>query len=155
MAATLKTKLTPGMMIPFFELPSAFGGSVSLWKLRARKNMVLAFVPNECPICEEFLHTFTSAYYQYEAENTQILAIVRGGEKAASKVQDEVGPPFPILYDADGRITGEYTDRIPAIFVADKFGEMRRQFIPGPGESLPSQKEILDVVELINLECPE
>jgi len=155
MAVTLMTKLTPGKLIPFFELPSAFGGSVSLWNLKAKKNMVLAFIPNECPICDEFLYTLTSAYYQYETENTQILVIVCGDEKAASRIQDEVGPPFPILYDADGRITGEYTDRIPAVFVADKFGELRRQFIPGPGESLPSQKEILDVVELINLECPE
>ena len=38
--------------------------------------------------------------------------------------------------------------------VDNRFGELRAEWFARGGR-FPAQKEILDVVELINLECPE
>jgi len=156
MAVMLRPKLKLRSLIPVFQLMSADGRAVNIWDYKSRKNMVLAFLPaSDCPECVEFLRSASNMYHRYEEENAVLLLIVRGGVESATALYDKLHPPFPILYDEIGEVTRRYTDVVPAVFVADKFGELYAQWIVGPDGFLPTQKEILDVVELINLECPE
>mgnify|MGYP005851464439 CR=1 FL=1 len=155
MVQSTQTRLPNRAMIPVFGLPTADGGRVDLWELKRRKNVVLAFLPPDCSRCEEFLNSVSGARDRYEEENAVFVAVIRGGGEEASEVQAAVRPSYPIAYDETGRVTGMYTDTIPAVFVADRYGELREQFVSEPGEELPSQSRVLDVVELINLECPE
>ena len=147
--------ITVKSMIPVFELMSADGTTVNIWDYKGRKHMVLIFLPDECPICTEFLGSIANAYHQYEEDDAVVLPIVVGSRKQAVKLRDELNPPYPILFDEHGMVAERYTDRLPAVFVADKFGELYGEWIVGRGATLPSQKEILDVLDLINLECPE
>jgi peroxiredoxin len=154
--AVTETKLNPRQMIPPFELMSADGNAVNICDFKGRKNMAIFFLPGgDCPVCTEFLHTVVNAYHHYEEENTAVLPIIRDGVERAVALRDELKPPFPILYDEMGKVTAQYTDRVPAVFVVDRYGELYAEWVVGPGGSLPTQKEILDVADLINLECPE
>lgn len=156
MPAVTKPKLEVGSIIPFFELMSVEGRTVSIWDLRAKKNMVLVFLPAEdCPSCDDFLRSTALSYHRYETERADVLAIVRGTFEQAMSLRDRIRPPYPVLYDVTGAVTSRYTDELPAVFVADKFGELYAEWIVGRGGFFPAQKEILDIVELINLECPE
>ena len=155
MAAIAEPKLGVRSMIPVFQLKSTDGKTVSIWDYKGRKHVVLAFLPPECPVCMAFLRSVSDAYQRYEEENAVVLPIIIGSQEQAVSVHDELQPPYPILYDEHGKVGDRYTDRLSAIFVADKFGELYAKWNAGRGESFPSQKDILDVLEAIELECPE
>ena len=156
MAAAVETKLKPGSMIPAFQLMSAEGRSVNTWDYKGRMNMVLAFLPGEGDAGSTgFIRSVAEMYHQYEEEDAVFIGIVDGGVERANSLRDELHPPFPILYDEAGEVTGSYTDALPAVFVADRFGELYAQWVVGAAGFFPSQKEVLDALELINLECPE
>lgn len=156
MAAMETSKLRIGAMMPAFELMSAEGTTINIWDLKALKNIVIAFLPAEsCAGCDDFLTATAENYLQYKVETTEFLCVIRGRQDDAIEVKSRLNPPFPILYDETGKVTDRYTDSIPAVFVGDRFGEIYAQWIVGANGSFPTQKEILDVVELINLECPE
>lgn len=149
-------KLQVRTQIPPFQLMSADGQAVNIWDFKALKHMVLVFLPrSDCPSCIEFLRTAVNTYNQYEEERAVWLPVVRGNVEQAVAIRDAVQPPFPVLFDPEGKVTGQYTNVLPAVFVADKFGELYAEWFVGTTGIFPSQKDILDVVELINLECPE
>ena len=149
-------KLSLRTMVPPFELPSAGGGTISIWDYKGLHHLMIAFLPGgDCPECIEFLRAVSDEYPQYEEENTVVLAAIRDTESRANALHDQLQPPFPVLYGETGVVSDRYASSLPAVFVADKFGELYAQWIVGPGGSFPSQKEILDVLDLINLECPE
>ena len=155
MAAVAEPKLKVKSMIPVFEMISTDGKTVNIWNYKGRKHTVLAFMPPDCPLCTEFLHTVSNVYHEYEEENAVVLPIVVGNQKQAIDLHDELQPPYPILFDEHGKVAERYADRLPAVFVADKFGQLYAEWIVGRGGSFPSQKEILDVLDAIELECPE
>lgn len=148
-------KIEVRSLIPPFELLSAEGQAVNLWRFKQQSNLVLIFLPiPDCPGCTEFLDVTKRNYHQYHDERTVALVIVRGDADAAVSLRDRLDLPFQILYDPDGHVTQQYAYETPAVFVADRFGELRAEWTAGDGR-FPSQKDILDTVELINLECPE
>ena len=152
MVTALQPKLSLHAMIPPFTLPSVEGEPVSVWDFKGRANLVLAFLPGgDCAECEEFVHAVMDNSDAYREERTEVFGIVREAEAHF----DELHPAFPLLYDETGEATEKYTDALPAVFVADRFGELYAQWIIGPDGLFPAQKRILDVIELINLECPE
>ena len=155
MTAAAEPRLKLKSMIPVFELMSVDGKTVNVWDYKGRKHMVLAFLAPDCPLCTEFLQMIARAYHQYEEENAVFLPVIVGRREQAEALQDELHPPYPILFDQHGKVAERYTDRLPAIFVADKFGQLYAEWIVRPGEELPTQKEILDVLDAIELECPE
>ncbi len=156
MTTDLEPRLELETLIPPLRLPSAGGEEIDVWDLKGRKNLVLAFFPGgPCAECEEFVEAVKAEYEHYSEDNAVVLAIVRDAEWHAALLQDRFQPPFPVLYDKSGDMMARYTRCLPAVFVADKFGELYAQWIIGPGGKFPAQKEILDVLDLINLECPE
>ncbi|HET6456911.1 MAG TPA: redoxin domain-containing protein [Armatimonadota bacterium] len=155
MTAATEPRLKVKSMIPVFELESVDGKRVNLWDYKGRKHMVLAFLPPDCPICLDFMEATADAYHQYEEEYAVFLPVIVGRREQAEALQDELHPPYPILFDQHGKVAERYADRLPAIFVADKFGQLYAEWIIEPGEQLPTQREILDVLDAIELECPE
>jgi len=147
MAIATAPKLEIRTMIPPFELPSADGESVNVWQFKQQKNLVLVFLPSmSCPGCAEFVEKMDENCREYDEELAAVLVIVRSDRDAIA-----LRSPLAVLYDRDGRVTEQYASSAPAVFVADRFGELQAEW----QGRFPSQKEILDVVELINLECPE
>ena len=153
--AVAEPKLKIRSMMPVFQLMTADGETVNRWDYKGRKHMVLAFLPADCPVCTEFLHIVSNAYHQYEEENAVFLPAIVGSREQAIDLRDELDPPYPILFDEHGKVAERYTDRLPALFVADKFGQLYAEWIVGRGGSMPMQKDILDVLDAIELECPE
>lgn len=127
-----------------------------IWDYKGRRNMVLVFLPAEsCPECSNFVSGAAASYDSYDEENAVVLAVLTGDLEEAVAFRDELKAPFPMLYDPQGWVTARYTDWPPAVFVADKFGELYAEWTVGHGGFFPTQEEILDTLELINLECPE
>jgi peroxiredoxin len=148
-------KIKPRDMIPIFQLMSVEGQPVNIWTYKGRKNIVIVFLTKDLsPPYLEFLRSITNLYPRYEEEDAVVLVIVKGSLNDAITFYHNLKPPFPILYD-DGRVTSQFTNQLPAVFVADRFGEVRGVWITDPEQNFPTHKEILDTLDLINLECPE
>lgn len=156
MSMGLAPKLELKTLIPSLRLPDAWGEEISIWDLKGRKNLVLAFFPGgPCPECEGFIEGVESERSHYDDDNAAVFAIVRDAEWHAALLTERFHPPCPILYDKSGEAMEAYTRCLPAVLVTDKCQELYAQWIIGPGGEFPTQKEILDVLDLINLECPE
>lgn len=156
MAGTTETQLKLRTTIPIFQLMSAEGRPVSIWDYKGRKNIVLVFLTkDQWQLCLEFLRSTINVYHQYEEEDAIVLAIVQGNLADATALHHDLKPSFPILYDPDGKVTQRFTSHLPAVFVADRYGEVHAKWIVEPEKGFPTQKEVLDALDLINLECPE
>ncbi|MHB0999380.1 MAG: peroxiredoxin family protein [Armatimonadota bacterium] len=156
MAVAQAPKLKLKTMIPVFHLNSTDSRTINLWNYKGLQNLMLAFFPDiRCEECMDFLRNTVDSFRRYEEEFAIPLIVIRGGKDKAEALSKDLNPPFPILYDEDGKVTDQYTDTLPAVFAADRFGELYAEWIVGEDHAFPSQKDILDVIELINLECPE
>lgn len=156
MAIMKEPRLKVKAMIPLFQLMSADGKTVSVWDYKGFQNLAIIFLPSDrCDKCKDFINQINQSYHRYAEEQATPIVIIRGTREDAVSMNNEVKPPFPILFDNNGNVTAQYTDTLPAVFVADRFGELYAEWLIGKSNAFPSQKEIMDVIELINLECPE
>lgn len=141
-----------GSMLPVFHLPALDGRVISPWDYKEHCNLVLIFLPaNGCADCTSFIRDLAGDPGLLDEETTEVLLVVKGDKDSAARIQSEFGAPFPVLYDEAGSIAALYTDRLPAVFVADRFGQLYAEW----AETMPAKKDVFDVVELRNLDCPE
>jgi peroxiredoxin len=72
-----------------------------------------------------------------------------------------MGLPYPVLADEDGRVhatlgaMAEDGSTVPALYVADRFGEIYSAFRGEGGVPLPSGEEVLTWLRFIEHQCPE
>jgi peroxiredoxin len=156
MASSNQSRLKVKELIPQFELKDLSGNEVVLWDFKEKNNLLLVFLQGQtCPHCTDFLHSISVNQDEFLEEQTVVLAIVRDNLHVAQGYRDELDAWMPILNDSTGAVTDQYSDILPAVFVTDRFQELRAEWVVGPKGSFPAQNEILDVLELMNLECPE
>lgn len=139
-------------LLPVFELKTIDGKSISPIDYKEKKNMVFLFFDAECSSCIDFLDEVEKRYNDYKEEEAEVFAIGEGPKDHLVDVIGEMDYPFPVLIDKNGTVMSRFTDETPAVFVTDRFGEIRMIF---KGEHLPDQQKILDNLDLYELECPE
>ena len=93
---------------------------------------------------------------------TEILAISSEGIETNRKSSAELGLPYPLLSDPEGRATEEYTYRdvgtgaaLPSVFVTDRYGTFYYQHIADEITRIPDLEEVLSWLEFIQSQCPE
>ncbi|HZD58883.1 MAG TPA: peroxiredoxin family protein, partial [Anaerolineae bacterium] len=161
--AQLKEKVRVGTIIPFFNLPSARGGNVRTWDYKQRKHLALYFFGRAvCVECRKVLKEFTENYDNYRRLNAEVLAVGIGDISELTKLANELDLPFPVLSDATGEVTNKYTYinpetnlPYPSVFLADKFGSLEEEWIVTSEDELPGQDELLSILQLFELRCPE
>ncbi|MCL6472566.1 MAG: peroxiredoxin family protein [Firmicutes bacterium] len=159
----LKEKIRIDAIIPFFDLPSNKGKNIRPWDYKQRKHLVVYFFGGaDCVECRNTLRQFAEHYTNYRQLNAEVLAIGRDNLDNLSRLADSLSLPFPVLSDKNGEVTNAYTYinpktsmPYPSIFVADKFGSLEEEWIVESEYELPTQDEILSVLQLFELRCPE
>jgi len=147
-------KPVAGDMLPHFVLPAVGGGQVSSADFKGKKNLVIYLFDPECPPCVGFLDRLTQITALARELNAEILTI--GGESAqalAVRLGDK-RPPFPVLGDESGKTLGSFGTEAAALLVADRFGEIRER-VDAQADSLPDLDRVLDLLSLVEMECPE
>ncbi len=143
-------------MMKNFELQSTTGQIMGPQDYREKKSLVLVFFETDCIGCSDFLEDMAERYDDYKAENAEILAVGEGTMEEVSRIANAMSLPFPVLADPDGHALKMYSDSIPALFIADRFGEIRLTISEKEeGEHFPNQQKILSRLDLAELECPE
>ena len=142
-------------LLPIFQLHSGTGDMVGSQDYRGKKGLVVIFFDPDCDSCNDFLYEIGERYSDYQSMDAEVLAIGEGSVDEIREIVDDPTIPFPILADPDNNVLGHYADSTPAIFVADRYGEVRAVVKPKANEHFPDQAVILSNLELAELECPE
>ncbi len=154
-----KTKLKVGDIAPDFKLPAQDGKKIQLSDYRGKKNVMLAFYPQDfTPVCSHQLPSYSKQITKFEELNTQVLAIgVASIPVHIAWIDSLGGLNYPLLADwvPYAEISKKYDAFIPsigfgkrAIFIIDKEGIIRYIDIPHElNEGPPDEKKIFKVLE--------
>lgn len=158
-----KVKVDIDSIIPFFNLPSTKGGYVKPWDYKQRKHLVIYFFRGaDCAECKNTLRKFADNYSEYMRLSTEVLTIGKDDLDSLIGLTDSMRLPYPVLSDKNGEAASRYTyispetkGPVPSIFVADKFGSLEEEWIVNEEKELPGQDELLSLLGLFELRCPE
>jgi peroxiredoxin len=149
---TQMEKLKVHSQLPPVILEAVDGRIMGPQDYRGKRNLLLVLFEADCESCMEFLCSVADKYSDYIAEGTEVMAIGEGGIEDLQDIVQSSNLPFPVLVDPEGLFVDRYSDETPAVFAADKFGEVRLVVY---GNEFPDQKLLLDNFGLMELECPE
>lgn len=147
-------KLLEHDRIPNFLLKSVEDRMVGPQDYKEKTNLLIVFFDLDCEECNDFLDDIAERYEDYKNENAEVLAIGEGSLEEVLETASARSLPFPILADPDGHVLNEFADSTPAVFVADRYGEIRMTRSK-EDEHFPDQERIIQQLDLAELECPE
>jgi len=153
------TSLKVGEKAPDFTLPAQDGKKVKLSDYRGKKNVMLAFYPQDfTPVCSHQLPSYSKQIDKFEELNTQVLAIgVASIPVHNAWIEALGGLNFPLLADwvPIGEVSKKYDAFIPrigfgkrAIFIIDKKGIIRYIDVPNElNEGPPNEEQIFKALK--------
>ncbi|MHA1215070.1 MAG: redoxin domain-containing protein [Candidatus Hodarchaeales archaeon] len=136
-----ETKLKVGDMAPDFSLPAQDGKKIRLSDYKGKKNVMLAFYPQDfTPVCSHQLPSYSKQINKFENLNTQVLGIgVASIPVHIAWIDSLGGLNYPLLADwvPYAEVSKKYDAFIPsigfgkrAIFIVDKKGIIQYIDIP-------------------------
>jgi len=153
------TSLKVGEKAPDFILPAQDGKKISLSDYKGKKNVLLAFYPQDfTPVCSHQLPSYSKQVNKFEELNTQVLAIGIASIPVHIAWIDSLGGlDYPLLADwvPFAEVSKKYDAFIPrigfgkrAIFIVDKEGIIRYIDIPHElNEGPPDEGKIFAALE--------
>ncbi|MHA1228070.1 MAG: redoxin domain-containing protein [Candidatus Hodarchaeales archaeon] len=154
-----ETKLKVGDMAPDFSLPAQDGKKIRLSDYKGKKNVMLAFYPQDfTPVCSHQLPSYSKQINKFENLNTQVLGIgVASIPVHIAWIDSLGGLNYPLLADwvPYAEVSKKYDAFIPsigfgkrAIFIVDKKGIIQYIDIPHElNQGPPDKKKIFEVLE--------
>jgi peroxiredoxin Q/BCP len=98
-----------GRKAPLFELTDGGGKTVSLKELLGRGNLVLYFYPKDMtPGCTIEACDFRDSAARFKAAGAQVVGVSADSPDSHRKFTDKHTLNFPLLSDADNRVTRLY-----------------------------------------------
>jgi len=143
-----------GRMMPQIDLPAIGGGRMATRNLKGRKNLVLYFFDPASDACLSNLNQLAEILASCRELDAEMAAI--GGEDLDT-LSNRLGSrslPFPVLADGDGEARSRLGASQAVLIIADRFGQIRERWDLDCGTA-PDKTRIVDVLSLIELECPE
>lgn len=145
-----------GQRLHAFTLPDATGQPVQVWQYRQRSNVLLFFHHGrDCAACEAFLHVLAAHLEIYRQEETAVLAIGPDEPASNQQIAARLGHPFPLLSDPAGRVIAQQGLALPALIIADRWGEIWAAWLGGTTHQFPSEQDIVQWLSFIEIQCPE
>lgn len=148
-------------LIPPLTLCTASGSVVHVWDFKQKKNLVITFLDDGCPSCEQFIRNLIKRAVDL-SDKEAVLVLVFAKEPASSLtnilpteivVGVDVGSHGARRYlDDDGQCTGEFHRR--AVFVTDRYGEIFALWIVA-GDKFPAIEDILRSLDSVEMACEE
>lgn len=117
---------------------------------RQKKNLVIAFLHTDCPRCEAYRHSFLAQASELSAQQAVMLIVLL--ETPSYLANGNLPPQLIIATDASGRSHSAFLgpealdssgQRLLGVFVADRYGELYRQWILPDEDQLPDRKSVV------------
>ena len=149
MSVTPSTMSPLGVEAPDFELPDTAGELVKLEDFDDAPALLVVFLCNHCPYVKHIRDELAEFAREYGEEGLAVVGISSNdveqypedGPERMREVREEVGFPFPYLYDESQEVAKEYGAACtPDFFLFDEDRELvyRGQFDDSrPGNDVP------------------
>ncbi|MCX6349869.1 MAG: TlpA disulfide reductase family protein [Candidatus Aureabacteria bacterium] len=137
-----------GQPAPDFSLKDLDGASVRLSNYRG-KVVIVNFWATWCPPCREEIPDFVDLFTAYSGRGLVILGIGldREGEKALKPFAEKYRIAYPLLVgNAETARAWGGVDAIPATFIIDRQGIVRKQYVGSQPKSV-FEKEIVPLLD--------
>jgi peroxiredoxin len=129
--ADTPSKMVPlGMIAPDFVLPDTISGeNKSLTDLKSEKATVIMFICNHCPFVKHVQKQLVKLAREYQAKGISFVAISSNdvekypddSPQRMKEVAQELGYPFPYLYDESQEVARAYNAACtPDFYVFDQ-----------------------------------
>jgi len=116
-ASTVKV----GEQAPDFTLPDQDGAPVSLSAALKKGPVILAFYPKAfTPGCTKQNSAFRDKFGEVEKKGAQVFGISTDSVETQKKFRAEYKLPYPLLSDADGKVSKAYVGTMPVIGLANR-----------------------------------
>ena len=144
-----------GKAAPEFSVTTATGEKLHLSDYKGKKEVVMIFYQGSfCHVCAKQLMDIQSHYSDFQANDTEILAISADDKKHAMMSVADLGLSFPVIPNADKSLISQYgVGNIvkqgiawPSVFVIDKAGNVQLSFADRSGKRLHTN-EIMPVIK--------
>jgi peroxiredoxin len=111
------------------------------------------------------LREVSAGYREFQRLEAAVLAISQAEVETLRRLADDLGLPFPVLSDWDGRVFADYfggfdqpaktAPHAAGVFVADRWGALFALTIADKEHSMPGESEIREWLEFIEIQCEE
>lgn len=148
-------KIEIGRLIPEFKLLTSNGLVIDPTDFKQKKNLVIYFFDVHKSESWEMLAMLRQRYNEFKDANAEVLAISPGSMEEIQDCVSSMNLPFPVLCDSNGEVAAAYAATKPALFVADRYGELK-MFSEVTSDNIETVIEsALSTLDLVELECPE
>jgi peroxiredoxin len=127
-----KTPFDKGEPAPKFETTDVEGNQQTIEQhTKNGKVVMLYFWADWCPTCKQEFPETQTYYENLSKDGLEILAInVKQPKEASEKFKEQFGATFPMLIDADGKISDLYqVTELPTNFFIDEEGKIIRKIV--------------------------
>ena len=147
-------------IIPPLTLHIADGRTIHAWDFKQKKNLLIAFLHDDCPLCEDFLRQLSAAAPLWKENETVILAALFAPPPRA--LTDSLDASVIVGVDRNGQSTAAYLGKhalsagrasVPAVFQTDRYGELAAQWQITRDHSFPPISEIAAQAALSEMSC--
>ncbi|MEJ2008097.1 MAG: redoxin domain-containing protein [Acidobacteriota bacterium] len=157
-----RNKTSCGELLPDVGLVSAEGRQVRLSDYRGRLNLVVILAGGMDD--ENLLRLLGEAagkHADITGEEAEVILILTKDRSGRTPLGVRVDWPFVVLMDSNGHAHRLFDTldadgtAIPAVFIADRFGEIYAEYSSKERQQLPQINEVLQWLFFINSQCPE
>jgi len=156
-----RLKLLSGEVVPPFDLPSTTRKTISPWRYKQKKNLVIFFHHGGgCGFCRKKLVELAGIYNRLKDQEAEVLAVSLDSLEENGIVVRQLKLPFPMLSDPKGETVEQYTSiegnrLLPGVFITDRYGGLFRQEVKEEATDLLDADEIVEWLKFIESQCPE
>jgi peroxiredoxin len=146
---------------PDFSMKDSEGRLLRLSDYRGKKNVVLVFNRGfSCPYCRKHMAELRRNYRKFTGRKTEVIAVGPEDAKSFAEWWHREKMPFPGIPDPKHTIANTYGQqvkplkfgRMPAMVVVDREGKIRYRHYGGDMSDIPSDEEVLSLLDEINSE---
>ena len=134
---TTRSPFKKGESVPNFTLPTIDGRKIQLSQyIQAKPTLLVFFSPYSSP-CEDEVMELTQYFSSQKQVDFQVILISEESREALLKFKKEFNPPFPILWDKEGKVFEKYQiSLVPANFLISPELKLIYSYIGAEGFSV-------------------
>lgn len=157
-----RNKTKRGELLPDVTLPSGGRQNVRLSDYRGRLNLVVILAGGmDDENVTQLLASAARKHSDLLSEEAAVIAIVSKNRAGRTPSVLRADWPLVVLIDRDGHAHQAFNaldadgTAVPAVFIADRYGEIYAEYHADGQHELPGIDEVLEWLSFINIQCPE
>lgn len=146
----------PRRRLPDVQLPLIDGETPISVRAGGRRSPVLLLLhATGCRDCEIYVERLAATQPDLLEWDGRVLLVVPDRTEAEGTLTLPANETFPMATDPGQRLASALSVQIPALVIADQWGEIHHVEEAGSDHRFPATEEVVDWVQYLAIQCPE